>query len=217
MNGRRALFRAAGPLWLAGVIAGTVLLMRYDATPGGGGSPPRRWPAESALPRASRQPVLLLFMHPRCPCSRASLAELERLLPAGSGRMETRVICVVPARADDGWTASASWRRASDLPGVLTSLDPGGVEARRFGVETSGHALVYDAGGELLFSGGITPSRGHQGRNAGSAAVSALAAGSNPRTRRTLVFGCPLWNGEEAEGCPPGGDCCGGSPAATPP
>ena len=40
---------------------------------------------------------------------------------------------------------------------------------QRFGAETSGQTLLYDRDGRLLFSGGTTGSRGHDGDNAGFA------------------------------------------------
>jgi len=67
------------------------------------------------------------------------------------------------------------------------------VEARRFGVETSGQTLLYDAGGRLIFSGGITGSRGHAGDNAGEAALVALLTSGQADRRATSVFGCPLF------------------------
>src|SRR5256885_6995371 len=38
-----------------------------------------KWPAGSKLGSVPNRPTLVLFLHPRCPCSRASLAELEQL------------------------------------------------------------------------------------------------------------------------------------------
>src|SRR3954463_15141423 len=37
------------------------------------------WPAASKLGSTPTRPTLVLFLHPRCPCSRASLTELEAL------------------------------------------------------------------------------------------------------------------------------------------
>lgn len=71
-------------------------------------------------------------------------------------------------------------------------FDPDGVEARRFGAETSGHTLLFGADGHLLFSGGITASRGHSGDNDGENAIVALLNHQIPALTRTLVFGCSL-------------------------
>ncbi len=72
--------------------------------------------------------------------------------------------------------------------------DSDGAEARRFGVETSGQTLLYDAHGTLIFSGGITGSRGHAGENARSElALVALLTQGRPERRASGVFGCPLF------------------------
>lgn len=71
--------------------------------------------------------------------------------------------------------------------------DGDGVEAKRFGAFTSGQALLYDAQGQLRFSGGITDSRGHEGDNAGREAIEAILAGKTATTTLTDVFGCGLF------------------------
>ncbi len=71
--------------------------------------------------------------------------------------------------------------------------DDDGVEARSFGAATSGQTFLYDKRGALLFSGGITGARAHQGDNAGRQSVVALL-NSGPRAHSaTSVFGCPLF------------------------
>src|SRR4029453_8771873 len=73
-------------LWAAGVSAGFGVLLRYKATPGEAGTPPARWPSESRLPRASGQDAtLVLFAHPHCPCTHASMTELQRLAADAPG------------------------------------------------------------------------------------------------------------------------------------
>src|SRR5262245_7166738 len=37
------------------------------------------WPRDSRITLAQDRPTVLFFMHSKCPCTRASLAELERL------------------------------------------------------------------------------------------------------------------------------------------
>ena len=68
--------------------------------------------------------------------------------------------------------------------------------ARQFGVQTSGHTLVYGPDGSLLFSGGITGSRGHLGDNRSFAAVSRIITNHSIQLARTTapVFGCELLN-----------------------
>src|SRR5690349_19429168 len=37
------------------------------------------WPEASSIVRHAQRPTLLLFLHPHCACSRATVEELERL------------------------------------------------------------------------------------------------------------------------------------------
>jgi hypothetical protein len=46
----------------------------------------------------------------------------------------------------------------------------------------------------LIFSGGLTGSRGHAGDNAGRASVIALLDHGTPSRRSTSVFGCSLFS-----------------------
>jgi hypothetical protein len=86
------------------------------------------------------------------------------------------------------------WGTASALPNVTVLRDDDGVEAARFGAVTSGQTLLYDANGELIFSGGITGARGHAGDNAGRRALIALLEHKEPFHRLTSVFGCSLFS-----------------------
>lgn len=57
---------------------------------------------------------------------------------------------------------------------------------------TSGQAVLYDASGNLVFSGDITGSWGREGTNAGREAIESILRGDEPSTRNTPVFGCVL-------------------------
>ncbi len=83
-------------------------------------------------------------------------------------------------------------RRAAAIPGVRVLDDPDGSEAVRFGVATSGHALLYDLSGRLLFSGGLTAARGRSGANGSSEAVVDLLSGELTTLTEPPVFGCPI-------------------------
>lgn len=183
----------AAAAWVVGVVAGAGALWRHQSTPGPVAAPPASWPDEvDGLSAPTGAPALLLFAHPRCPCTRASIEETARILAGAGGGVDVRFVFRVPERADASWTDGDSWRRASAIPGAATISDPGGVLHAVFGVTTSGHALLYDAGGSLLFSGGVTGSRGHEGANPGRSAIAALLRGEAPAVRETPVYGCPL-------------------------
>lgn len=182
--------RSVVVVWLAICVGGLVLLWRYKSTPASSGAPPARWPAGSAIARAPGQSTLLMLVHPRCPCSRASLSELNQVMNRAGGATAT-VVFVLPEGVDDSWAHGESWDRAHQIPRTSVLVDRGGVEARRFRVDASGHTLLYDAGGALVFSGGVTGARGHEGDNAGrQRLLAALERGGEPGSAR--VFGCAL-------------------------
>ena len=86
------------------------------------------------------------------------------------------------------------------VPGLRVVLDPGGAEARRFGVATSGHLLLFDTRGGLIFSGGITPGRGQHGDSASRAALLGRILGAGGCGPENPVFGCPLATPRSAQG-----------------
>jgi hypothetical protein len=133
-----------------------------------------------------------MFVHPQCPCSTASIDELERLMSDCQGRVAAHVLFFRPQEMTESWVKSSLWTKASAIPGVSVAIDVAGVEAQRFHSLTSGHTVLYDADGRLLFQGGITISRGHSGDNPGRAAIVNLLHGIPTDQIRTPVFGCSL-------------------------
>ena len=181
--------------WFVSVGAGLWVLWAYDNKPGAGANAPGRWPAQSSLTRSTHGPTLLVVAHPQCTCTRASLDELAEILArASTHRPRTYVLFLRPSSVEDGWEQTDLWRRAAALPDVTVVRDNDGAEARRFGVETSGQTMLYDAGGALIYSGGITGSRGHSGDNAGELALVALLTSGRADRHKANVFGCSLFS-----------------------
>jgi hypothetical protein len=120
------------------------------------------------------------------------MEELNRLLARCQGVVSTHVLFIRPKGEPDDWTDTALRKNAESIPGVHVELDSEGQEARRFGAESSGYLVLYSPKGELLFSGGITASRGHAGENAGENAVINLANGHYVPLNHTKVYGCTL-------------------------
>jgi hypothetical protein len=180
-------------LWLGGVVSGLWVVWAYDNRPGVGAAAPAHWPVATALVRGTATPTLVFVAHPQCTCTRASLDELAEVLARTPGGAKTYVLFLKPTSVDEEWDRTALWRQARALPNVTVLRDSDGAEARRFGVETSGQTLLYDSHGTLIFSGGITGSRGHAGENAGELALVALLTHARPERRATSVFGCPLF------------------------
>jgi hypothetical protein len=188
----RPVFFAAA-VWLAAILASTFLMLAYANSPSPAGTPPSAWPESSRIPHDSQHPTLVMFIHPRCPCSRASVGELAFLMAHCQDRVSAHVLFLKPAGMSEDWAHTATWREAAAIPGVTVQRDDGGEEARLFHVETSGDLVLYDAGGQLLFNGGITAARGHSGDNAGRSSVQALLLNEPAHTAHTPVFGCSLF------------------------
>jgi hypothetical protein len=187
-------------LWALIVGAGTLLLWEYENSPGVKTRPaPVTFPVESGIPRDGQRPLLLMFAHPHCPCTRASLAELSRLMASARHRVTARVLFIKPSAQDKEWIETDLWETAAAIPDVTVTTDEDGREAARFGAGVSGLTLLYDASGRLLFSGGVTAARGHEGDNAGRAALISLLTGDTSEAVETPVFGCQLF-GPECQG-----------------
>ena len=183
-------------LWGTAVSAGTIQLWRYQLTPGvEPASAQARWPADASVPSHPGRPTLLMIAHPQCSCTRASLNELRRLI-VRFGELETPPVVylsvIVPEGAGPGWTDGPVLRNAATIRGLNVVLDPGGRFAERFGATTSGHVLLYGADGSLLFSGGITAARAHEGDAGGQEAIVAALYGRTRVAESTPVFGCAL-------------------------
>ncbi len=109
------------------------------------------------------------------------------------GLVNANVLFVKPQGFSEDWEKTDLWRGAASIPGVKVMTDESGVEARRFDSETSGQVMLYDADGQLRFSGGITAARGHSGDNAGRSAIVSLLTSNYSEIKQTPVFGCPLF------------------------
>ena len=184
---RLSRFWAALVVWSAAVAAGMGWLTFYANQAGEAGAAPEK----TAV--ASRDSFRLwMFVHPRCPCSMASMNELARIMSRGSQSVEATVFFIQPETASDDWAQGALWDAAAAIPGIHVQADIGGRTAAQFGAATSGDVLLYDASGQLRFHGGITSARGHEGDNLGKSAVLAIVRGGSTDVDVSPVFGCAL-------------------------
>ena len=180
--------------WLICAGTGMAVLARYESAPGPGALTEPVWPRDAAILRDDTAPTLLMFVHPHCSCSRASLDQLDRIVASCQQRLTTYVVFCVPAGFDETWAKSNLWRAANSIPHVNVLIDRCGVETKRFGARTSGQVLLYDAGGRLRFAGGITASRGHSGDNLGQQQIISIVLGCDDTANlaECSAFGCPL-------------------------
>ena len=147
--------------------------IRYD-----GGCCRRRaghWPQASCIHLSDQCHTLVMFAHPKCPCTRASLGELAKILTRCPNTVTPHVVFFKPSDTSEKWDHTDQWLTAAGTPGVNVIRDIDGVEASLFQATTSGQTLLYNAAGELLFSGGITLARGHAGDNPGRGGSSRIS------------------------------------------
>ena len=195
---RKLIWTMVGVVWLAALGGGFWILWNYETTSGRAAEAPTAWPAGTQVPRPQGIATLVLSMHPQCPCSRASVEELNKLMAHCRDKLQVTVLMVRPEGTSENWDKTALWRSAAAIPGVKVITDDGGVESRRFGAATSGQALLYSAEGKLWFAGGITESRGHGGDNAGESTIMAIVLhqiqAPPQHFAQTPVYGCPLFS-----------------------
>ena len=194
VNSRRShgFLAAVGVFWGSLLVVGFLLLAQEEFTPVKASLPVTLFPRSSAVRLVSNKLTLVLFAHPHCPCTRASLHELDRLLAETQNRVSVTVVFTIPDGVPVDWEQGDLWNSATRMPGLRVIRDQGGGEARQFEVEGSGHVLLYDPSGKLLFSGGITASRGHEGDNVGRSAIVSFVLNGHAPVSHTAVFGCSL-------------------------
>lgn len=196
---RRGVLIGALVAWGLFVAAGLSMAALHGVDGHVPGQAPVTWPADTTLLRSPVRGTLLVFAHPRCPCTRATLAELARLRSRVGDDLDIRVALFHPMGTPGSWSEGALWTSATSIPGVTVVADEGGVEARRFEATSSGTAVLYDRGGVLRFRGGITPARGHEGDSDGADAIVSWARGSSA-VPQSMVFGCEIRNAPRNEG-----------------
>jgi hypothetical protein len=188
--GRRQVILAV--FWVAGVLAGLYKVTAYSIASPAVLEQPSRWPKDTTVPLAADRPTMLLSLHPRCACSRATVAELGRLLAELPSPVQVQILLYTPDTVSESWTESDLTSQARAMPSVVIRRDVKGLEAKRFGMSFSGHTALYAPDGRRLFRGGITRARGHEGDNAGRAAILSLVSQGYAATTATPVFGCSI-------------------------
>lgn len=120
------------------------------------------------------------------------MAELNRTLTHCKDLVTPHVLFVRPKGVSDDWMDTSLRKSVEAIPGVKSQIDNEGREAALFGAESSGYVVLYNPDGKLLFSGGITSARGHEGDNAGENLVLVGLSGHVAKLKHTPVYGCSL-------------------------
>ena len=187
---------AALLMWSVTVVTGLVYLNKYSLRPGTTAISPAFIPERDLYKKNKNLPTLIVFAHPQCPCTRATVRELEQLVAHSQGLVEVRVLFLQPTNELREWVESSLWQQTSKIPHVSVAAI-GETELEQFGEVTSGQVMLYDIEGRLIFSGGITDGRGHEGFNAGRSAIEGYLHGNQISIRQTPVFGCALTASEK--------------------
>ncbi len=183
-------------LWLTLLFFGTFVSLNYEKTPARVAQAANPIaPNSSTLPDTAKEFQLLMFAHPQCGCTKASLAELARFL-SRNNNISTRVYFIVP-HSYESWKDSETVKSASRIPGVEVTVDYDGVIAKSYQAAASGECFLLDRKSSVLFHGGITGSRGHEGGNAGLDQISAIVRSNSRLTANNAVYGCALFDAKD--------------------
>jgi hypothetical protein len=183
-------------IWILALSLGFGILLRYSSTPGAPAEISTQKRPDGTAP--SQLPSVALFVHPHCPCSIASIGELERLMPTLLHRARVQVYFEQYRSRPLTWAKESLWQKARAIPGVESFVDQDGAMAKAFGAKTSGQIYFYDERGNLEFEGGITPARGHMGENIGRDSIISLIRTKQTHYHHSAVFGCSLISPERA-------------------
>ena len=188
---KRARLIVAFAVWGAATAGGLYTIAAHGAAAGVAADAPTTLGVSL---RSAGRPSLIIAAHPSCPCTRATFNELDRILAAPdlTGHVDADVVVLFAGSPKRDRVADDLRSRAEAMKGVRVIDDPKQEIAKGLGAHTSGTVLFYDAKGALKFSGGITPSRGHEGDNAGADSIHKLLAASKDSVRSTPVYGCSL-------------------------
>ena len=184
-------------VWVATLIWGVFLSADFQLAPAPAEFTPDLgaasvFPESVDLEHSHDRPILIMFLHPFCPCSHASLSEFVNVLAESKHPYQAHILFYVSSKFTQRVEDTRLWRQATGASQVTVHLDTDGEIARKFGALTSGSVVVYDTAGRLAFAGGVTRSRGDIGKNLGTDAVSIRLKGGNHVCALRPVYGCPL-------------------------
>jgi hypothetical protein len=87
--------------WCGAIAVGAREIYAFSTQPGARADAPERWPGDSTLAGPDRHAAIVMFVHPECPCTRASLTELAAIATAGNASIQ-----IVLTSPGDAWDAA---------------------------------------------------------------------------------------------------------------
>lgn len=199
----QSLTAAATPVrflacWLITIVGGIFWLNAYSLTSGLRAESLESYPANASVDLSQEHPTLCVFLHPKCSCSRATLSELARLSATRDG-FDIQSLFFLPDGESQSWAKTDLWKTACQLSTIEPIFDRDGELCRKFKITTSGHVMLFSPDGKMMYSGGITDGRGHEGDNPGSSTLKQILDGESVAIRELPVFGCPISSIERIE------------------
>lgn len=179
-------------LWAAAVGTGSWFMLGHEfEVTASTKSVPNLPPELGRMVPESKPLTIVIAIHPECPCTGASIEQLDRLMTRNPESIQAVALLWAEESNPTHSPAGDYQRRLSALPNVTIVADPGGEKAKSFGAVVSGSVAAYDANGNLRFQGGLTASRGHAGSSAGMDILEAIARGQPTGDfAETPAFGC---------------------------
>jgi hypothetical protein len=192
------LWIALSLAWCACAIPGWGALLQHAYQPAATEEGVAGWPAGAHPQPPWSGCRVVVFAHPFCPCTRATLNKLNESLRRIPGATFVQVVFVTAGLSAADVSESPLLATARRLSGVDVQLDETGNEAQRFGAKISGEVLAFDGRGRRLFHGGLTSARGHEGESASQQQLERILCGTSGESYTAPVYGCSLPGGRSA-------------------
>jgi hypothetical protein len=177
----------------ATIVVGGWKVVDYSSTAGAAGEPVNGDRLPVGLQTEGRG-LVVAVVHPHCPCTMATAREFQRLACRFPDSIDVLICAFCPKGESDSWIETGLIDVFKRVPNTRVVVDRDGEIGQQLGVYTSGHLLFYDDRGDLTFSGGITPGRGHEGSSAGATDLLAKINGGSTYSTHP-VYGCALRSG----------------------
>ncbi|MDA8792481.1 hypothetical protein N9N67_04500 [Bacteriovoracaceae bacterium] len=182
-------------IWSIGIISGLVITYEYSLGSGEKSQLKSSWPNESSLKFNPGKYNLVMFLHPECTCSKASLFHFKEILSEiKHDNLDSKIIFTMPKEKEKEWINSALVKEVKEAGSIQLIFDQSSEEFKRFDAKTSGQAFLFSPSKDLLFNGGITDSRGHIGYNQGEDFIINTLNKRGLASKDVDVFGCDNLN-----------------------
>jgi hypothetical protein len=167
-------------------------LAEYTYTPGSEHAPPLLRNVSVPFGPTGSGHLLVMAIHPKCPCSRASIGEMERLLSKFHDGLKCVFLVYKPQGQSNDWIETDVVDSIRRQPNSEVVVDVDGRDALQLGMTTSGAVILYSPQGVPKYWGGITAGRGHRGDNLGTDAIASELRGQPPLSLSQPVYGCQV-------------------------